>query len=132
MFLFTGNASANDGACNGGGPPPASAPAETPVPARSGVPFGVAIEALKNGRAVRRKGWNGKGMSVTLNRGSSEIVSPDGSLYIEGVKDSLFDCGDIGTVTRLPNLTFVTAQGSNLHGWLASQTDILSEDWEII
>ena len=69
--------------------------------------FGDAIDFLKRGtgRKVRRVGWNGKNMWIALQR-------PDESSKM-----------------TLPYLYMFTAQGE-LVPWLASQTDILSEDWE--
>lgn len=90
--------------------------------------FGQAIEAAKQGKIVARIGWNGKGMFVYLNRGSSPNENPS----IEGVSGDLFDLGDTDTVIRLPNLNMRSATGSTVTGWLASQTDILAEDWVIL
>ena len=94
--------------------------------------FGEAIEALKQGKCVARKGWNGKGMCLWLNKGShqSNILLED--VNTEGVSIDLFERGDEDTVTRLPNINMKTASGSTVTGWLASQTDMLAEDWEIV
>lgn len=95
--------------------------------------FGEAIEALKQGKAVARSGWNGKSMSIFLNKGS--YCFPDKPIdyfFIEGVSSKLFENGDNGTVTRLPNINMKTASGSTVTGWLASQTDMLAEDWLIV
>ena len=99
--------------------------------------FGQVIEALKEGKSVIRNGWNGKGMFIYLNRGSHDFSSKDGETVeivseIDGVSAVLFDGGDKGTVTRLPNLNMRTATGSTVTGWLASQTDLLAEDWGIV
>lgn len=91
--------------------------------------FGQAVEAAKNGKAVRRSGWNGKGMFVYLNRGSDPTRYSSDEL-VDGVRGDLFELGDTGTTTRLPNLNMRSATGSTITGWLASQTDILAEDWE--
>ena len=66
--------------------------------------FGKAIEALKAGHKVARTGWNGKGMWLGLQR-------PD-------------EHSKMG----LPYIYMRTAQGP-LVPWLASQTDVLGEDW---
>ncbi len=101
--------------------------------------FGDAIAALKDGKRVSRKGWNGKNMFLWLNKGSShghydnakpEDVPSDGT--IEGINSNLFELGDAGTVTRLPNINMRSATGSTVTGWLASQTDLLAEDWCIL
>lgn len=92
--------------------------------------FGQAIEAVKTGKSVARAGWNGKNMHVYLNRGSrppKEVADFNG-----GVSGHLFDMGHKGTSVRMPNLNLRAADGSIVTGWLASQTDILAEDWEIV
>lgn len=84
--------------------------------------FGWAIRELKNGRRVRRLGWNGKGMWLALCRG-----------YPNGVAPSMRDVEELGvdpegTVYILPYVMMCTADGSFVP-WLASQTDLLAEDW---
>lgn len=103
--------------------------------------FGQALEHLKQGDAIQRKGWNGKNMCIYLNKGSVDaaslgieegtIIPHDHPTTIDGVSISLFDCGDKGTITRLPNINMSSATGAIVTGWLASQTDMLAEDWGI-
>lgn len=100
--------------------------------------FGHALRALKNGEAVAREGWNGKNMFLFLNKGSIAFDSihgddnlPKGS-FTEGIENSLFESGGAGTITRLPNINMKAASGSIVTGWLASQTDLLAEDWCIL
>lgn len=90
--------------------------------------FGDAIRHVKDGQRVAREGWNGKGMFVYLNRGS-ECGSEMCGSHTGGVPRRLFDAGDFGTVTRMPNFNMRAADGSTVTGWLASQTDMLAEDW---
>jgi len=76
--------------------------------------FGQALEALKNGRRVARAGWNGKGMWLQLQTpdANSKMTLP--YVYIEyPVGHPAYPKG-----SRVP--------------WLASQTDMLSEDWCIL
>jgi hypothetical protein len=95
--------------------------------------FGQALESLKQGKAISREGWNGKGMCVYLNNGSHDFGNGEAaSNKIEGIRVGLFQSGDTGTVTRLPNLNMKTATGSTVTGWLASQTDLLADDWCIL
>lgn len=102
--------------------------------------FGQAIEGVNQGKKAFRAGWNGKGMFVYLNRGSvdrtddkSQFVTKQWRDHlIDGINPNLFDNGFEGTVTRLPNLNMKSATGSTLTGWLASQTDILAEDWNLV
>lgn len=69
--------------------------------------FGTAIQMLKRGRKVARKGWNGKGMSL-------ELQVPDAHSKMS-----------------LPYIFMTTVQGDRVP-WLASQTDVLSEDWQTV
>lgn len=93
--------------------------------------FGTAIEAVKNGRRVARAGWNGKGMFVSLNPGSLPIGTvTDEAGRIGGTRADLFQTGSADTVLRMPNLNLRAADGATITGWLASQTDMLAEDWE--
>ena len=76
--------------------------------------FGQAIEALKLGKRIARLGWNGKGMWLILITGHTMYVSSE-----EGV-------------LLAPCIGMKKASGEMQLGWLASQADILSEDWVII
>lgn len=66
--------------------------------------FGNALNELKNGKRVARQGWNGKGMWL-------ELQVPDAHSKM-----------------TLPYIYMKTAD-DNLVPWLASQTDILADDW---
>lgn len=100
---------------------------------KSNLSFGKAIEAAKEGKTIARSGWNGKGMFVYVNKGNFSLSEGEEiPEYIEGLSSHLFEKGPEGTVTRLPNLNMKSATGSTVTGWLASQTDILAEDWMIL
>lgn len=87
--------------------------------------FGQAIEALKEGKKVCRSGWNGKGMFIYLQEGS-EI---NGTLMRnEAIKTYYGD----KTVKINPHIDMKAADDTLVIGWLASQTDMLAEDWEIV
>ena len=81
--------------------------------------FGEAIEAAKNGKRIYRKGWNGKGQYVELVKNLS-YTGTDGSI-VNAKHDA------IGNKA----LAFVGTSGVQI-GWLASQADMLAEDWEIV
>jgi hypothetical protein len=95
--------------------------------------FGEALDALKKGYRIAREGWNGKGMFVFLNKGS-HAGEHSGDNKIDGISNSpeMFELGDIGTSTRLPNINMRAASGATVTGWLASQTDLLADDWIIL
>lgn len=85
----------------------------------------MAIIALKRGECVARKGWNGKGMFLTLQTGS-EV---DGfNMRNEGAKNYYGD----NKVKIAPHIDMKAADETYVVGWLASQTDMLAEDWEIV
>lgn len=69
--------------------------------------IGWAVEKMQDGARVRREGWNGKGMWLSLVRPATETLP-----------------------FRLPYVEMFTAQGQ-LVPWLCSQTDLLADDWEL-
>lgn len=83
--------------------------------------FGLAIEAMKKGKKVARKGWNGKGMFLFLAETTDIATEADLSEY-EHMKGELV----------LPSVVMKTADNYFCVGWLASQTDMLAEDWVIV
>ena len=104
--------------------------------------FGQAIEALKEGKRVAREGWNGKGMFI-FERPADELEYS----FIEKVKSLPQSVKDFlrnkalsteGSFSDLPKIKFgaylcmYAADGSIVNGWLASQTDMLSNDWCIL
>jgi hypothetical protein len=84
--------------------------------------FGQAIEALKEGKRVQRAGWNGKNMFLYLVKGSKFISNrpPLNEIFPDGTE-----------ITYHAHIDMWTAQGYAVP-WLASQADMLSEDWEIV
>ncbi len=90
--------------------------------------FGQAIEALKEGKKVARTGWNGKGMWLTYSPGSKAL--PAERFWAGPNREYAQAIG--GTAHVLPCITMKTATGEILMGWLASQTDMLTEDWQTV
>ena len=84
--------------------------------------FGDAVRALKDGKKVARKGWNGKGMFLYF------VPAGNYSPCTEVAKQLV---NEDGLVPYAPYIAMKTAQGYVVP-WLASQTDILSDDWEIV
>lgn len=94
--------------------------------------FGEAIRRLKAGQKVARKGWNGKGMYLYLVHGfdcDKENLRNEASLHLP--EDEMAMHGT-GVATFLSHIDMRTASGDVCVGWLASQTDMLSEDWVIV
>ncbi len=89
--------------------------------------FGKAIEALKAGKKVARAGWNGKGMYLALQTGSTFLSENARG----GVAKTLAEAGE-EEITLLPHIDMKTATGEVCVGWLASQTDMLADDWSIV
>lgn len=97
-----------------------------------GMDFGQALTAMRAGICVRRAGWNGKGMHLFIAQGSHDFKrAPAEQGLIAGIGEELFNTGDAGTITRLPAIAMHTSRGEHLIGWLATQTDMLAEDWEV-
>jgi len=108
--------------------------------------FGQAIEAVKAGKLVARSGWNGKGMFVFMRPADVlplKMVVQQVKSLPQAVKDYFhFNCNNAdGEPIPLDNgapvkftayLCMKAADGSIVNGWLASQTDMLAEDWQIL
>lgn len=75
--------------------------------------FGIAKGCMQKGSRVSRQGWNGKGMYLFLIHEWT---------YTDGKQDNF------------PNLPFIAMKTADnkIVPWLASQTDILSDDWDIL
>lgn len=81
-----------------------------------GLTFGLAVEELKLGKKVARAGWNGKGIHLELQRPdeNSKMTSPYIFIDTTGLQTDNPDAPR----SRVP--------------WLASQTDMLAEDWMVV
>jgi len=80
--------------------------------------FGQAIEAVKNGKRAKRHGWNGKNQYIEL----ATCVS------YKNTQGEIVNVNHDAMGNKA--IAFVGTSGVQL-GWLASQSDILSEDWEV-
>lgn len=97
-----------------------------------GMTFGIALELLKKGCKVAREGWNGKGMYLYLVHGTTvdkenlrneaSQILPDDEMAMHGTDVAEF----------LPHIDMRTANGDICVGWLASQADMLAEDWVVV
>lgn len=84
--------------------------------------FSQALEELNKGHRIARHGWNGEGMFVFLVPGSVFTVNREPLLSI---------LGEGTEVTYRPHMDMRAADGS-IGVWLASQSDILADDWFIV
>jgi hypothetical protein len=105
--------------------PEAELEAIEPLKTQGGLGLAEALHAMKAGQRVCRAGWNGKGMYLFLNPGSKVQVS-EGRPLASGVP--------VGTdVEMLPYIMMkVAGQDVKCIPWLASQADLLAEDWEVL
>ena len=88
----------------------------------TGMSFGLAVEAVKKGKKIARAGWNGKGMFLFLVPGSTFKVNraPLLGIYPEGTE-----------INYHAHIDMKTADGT-IVPWLASQTDVLADDWIVV
>ncbi|WP_136678641.1 DUF2829 domain-containing protein [Neptunomonas sp. XY-337] len=86
--------------------------------------FGDALVMLKQGCRVARSGWNGKGMWLILVPGSPSVKPVAGTPYS--------NAGVTEPTNINPHIDMYTATGEMQPGWLASQTDMLAEDWTLL
>lgn len=90
--------------------------------------FGQAIEAMKTGKRVMRKGWNGKGMFIYYVPGS-EVATAN---FHPDIVRYYFQSAGKNTVKINSHIDMKSADGSVAVGWLASQTDMQADDWVIL
>lgn len=81
--------------------------------------FGEAIESLKEGKKVARKGWNGKKQYIELATNISYV----------NASEEVVNCEHDAIGNKA--IAFVGTSGVQM-GWLASQADMLAEDWVIV
>ena len=94
--------------------------------------FSEALLELKKGNKVCRSGWNGRGMWIVL---MPSLYLPARSTEGDGIKVNERTAKHIGIHSPLdsqPYIAMWTADGEWQPGWLASQADLLAEDWELV
>ena len=92
-----------------------------------GMTFGMAIEAMKRGKKVARRGCNGKGMYLWLLPAANVKAEWCKEEHLKALAEQ-----NGGEFECLASIRMKTADDKVLTGWLASQTDMLAEDWEIV
>lgn len=78
--------------------------------------FSQALTKIKDGYKLQREGWNGKGMFLTLVRGRDIVMKAEQDHQLLPFSDFIL----------------MKTADSKIVPWLASQTDILAEDWQAI
>lgn len=81
--------------------------------------FGKAIETLKEGKKVAREGWNGKSQYIELATNISYV----------NAEGEVINCEHNAIGNKA--IAFVGTSGVQM-GWLASQADMLAEDWIVV
>jgi hypothetical protein len=90
--------------------------------------FSDALRQLKAGQRVARAGWNGKGMWICLGKGLD--ANPAQNFWNTHTREHAEQNGGFAKV--LPYIIMKTADDAILMGWLASQSDVLADDWELV
>ncbi len=98
-------------------------------PGTDGMTFGDAIDAMKAGKRVARAGWNGKGMWIAYTPGSE--FSPAFAKVGHAATFRAAEAPD-EPIRLGAHIDMRAADGSMVVGWLASQTDMLAEDWVVV
>ena len=89
------------------------------IPQEEVMDFGVALMNLKEDRRVARKGWNGKGQYLELAT----------DISYTSAAGQIINCEHAAIGNKA--IAFVGTSGVQM-GWLASQADMLAEDWIIL
>ena len=91
--------------------------------------FGKAIDAMKEGEKLQREGWNGKNMWLIYVPGTEHAELKQDTPYHSALNT---ESTGQSHVTIEAHIDMFTAAGCMQPGWLASQSDMLADDWQII
>lgn len=94
--------------------------------------FGDAIQALKQGRAVRRTGWNGKGLFVIkqIPAHIAEDIIPKMQSLPQSAKDLIM--ARENKFIDYTNQMLIINQEGRADSWVPSSSDVFAEDWEVV
>ena len=87
--------------------------------------FSLALEELKKGNKLRRKGWNGKGMFVVRQKGYPDGI-PCNKQTAEAWNMKEGDLFKVAPYLQIKNVNGIHAM------WVPSIGDIFAEDWELL
>jgi len=114
---------------------------ETVGTAKQLVPFGEAIQALKQGKRVQRQGWNGKGLFIFMQVPSvvAGHIIPKMTSLPQSVKDEfekrrkkLSQKDQSNFFIKYQNQLVMVYPDNNIYGWVASPSDVLENDWVVL
>ena len=92
--------------------------------------FGEALAHARAGKRIARLGWNGKNMYVYYTKGR---LLPTDDWVVRMPSQELTEAEkEKGFVNVMPHLDMMSAQGTRIIGWSASQTDMLAFDWYVV
>jgi hypothetical protein len=89
--------------------------------------FGEALEKCKQGARITRGGWNGKGQFVYYQKGGTVAAE---NLRCDAIKEYAQKSGNT-EVEIMGHFDIRTSAGVIQCGWLATQSDMQADDWEI-
>lgn len=110
----------------------AIAKGETSITTLPRMSFGIAIEALKFGLAIRRKGWNGKGLIVfkQVPAHITEEIIPKMQSLPQSAKDLILK--GKGFIDYTSQCLIYNENTGRADSWVPSISDVFAEDWEIV
>lgn len=94
----------------------------------TGFDFGEALARMRAGEKVARAGWNGKGMWIAITSGCAQLASSQ--FWNPHARQHAESQG--GKASVAPYIIMRAADGQIVMGWLASQTDMLADDWMVV
>ena len=94
--------------------------------------FGEAIEALREGKAIARSGWNGKGLFVVKQVPAhiTEDIIPKMQSLPQRAKELLL-ASENKSITYTNQMLIVNPDG-RADSWVPSSSDVFAEDWQIV
>lgn len=110
----------------------AIAKGEISITTLTGMSFGSAIQALKFGLAIRRAGWNGKGLFVVKQvpaRISADII-PNMQSLPQSAKDIIMARAE--PHIAYTNQMLIIHPDGRADSWVPSSSDVFAEDWELV
>lgn len=97
-----------------------------------GLSFSKAIAAMKEGHRVARAGWNGKGMWIAISGSKRALMKVVTESFWQKYRKPTSEELAKDPINELPFVMMWTATNEVLSGWLASQTDMLADDWMVL